>query len=199
VDGVHDQENTTELISACIRQGVSFAYTHVTYNELAKRRDAAIAALNKFSEEGSAHLTEKTLLTGKIEVREGFANQYYRYKRANLIASPEDYRLKLMTDFNLLKSKFKFEELRHNSSISEKEVDMLAKFLKEEKKARGASSYTGWASKVDAYNILLTRQKRGRNFFNFSDVKCFYLTDVTQTFLLALCPLPSVRPYTIGL
>lgn len=153
IDGVQEQANMEELIEACLHQGVEFRYTHQTYEELKRKREQAVAVLKRFNNNVN-QLVEETIVDGDIDIKEGFANQYYRYKKTGVISTPDQYELKLMAEFRKFEDIYKLSPVSSNIKIDKREVEALAQELFEEKKIRRARRYTGSAAQVDAHNIL---------------------------------------------
>ncbi|WP_380286583.1 hypothetical protein [Hymenobacter monticola] len=175
IDGVQEQANMEELVTACLHQGVEFRYTAQTYEELRRKREQAVAMLKRFNNQAS-QLVEDTLIGGDVAIQEGFANQYYRYKKVGVVATPEQYELKLMADFRRFEDLYKLRAVSRDVQVTKRDVEALSQDLFEGKKARRVLRYTGSAAQVDAYNILYVKGARAFNNTSFSDVKCFYLS-----------------------
>lgn len=175
IDGVQEQANMEELVTACLHQGVEFRYTAQTYEELRRKREQAVAMLKRFNNQAS-QLVEDTIIGGDLAIQEGFANQYYRYKKVGVVATPEQYELKLMADFRRFEDLYKLRAVNCDVQVTKRDVEALSQDLFEGKKARRVLRYTGSAAQVDAYNILYVKGARAFNNTSFSDVKCFYLS-----------------------
>lgn len=175
IDGVQEQANMEELVTACLHQGVEFRYTAQTYEELKRKREQAVAMLKRFNNQAT-QLVEDTLIGGDLAIQEGFVNQYYRYKKVGVVATPEQYELKLMADFRRFEDSYKLRPVTRDVQVTKRDVEGLSQELFEGKKARRVLRYTGSAAQVDAYNILYVRGARAFNNTSFSDVKCFYLS-----------------------
>lgn len=184
INGIQERANVEELISACLHQGVEFHYTQQTFNELTRKREQAIQVLKRFNNSANA-LVEDTIISGDINIKNDFTNQYYGYRKIGVVSTPEQYELKLLAEFRHFESIYKLKPVDTDIQIDSSNVEALSHELLEEKKSRGAFRYTGSAAQVDAYNILYVKHKRTTNNFSFSDVKCFYLsTDRTLAEIL---------------
>ena len=175
VNGVERQESIKKLIQSCIHQGIKFSYAVETYKEVKRKIDASIVDIQKGAETRSLDILQELINEDGIQVNNSFITHYAQCKIDGLIKSPEQYQYKLLADFRALEREFNLTSVAKQFNANK--ISFLQDFLFEKKKeANGYSRYTKTAAQVDAHNILLVRNIRGANNYNYSDIKSFYLT-----------------------
>ena len=187
VGGKERQESLVNLIEQCNHQGIKFYYTNESYLEFKRRVEASINDIKRATENKSIELLEDILKDDKVEFDNGFITHYAQLKLQKVVRSPDQYETKIMADFRTLCSNHNLSTITLNGTLKPREIDRLRNFLFEKKKEINQYSlYSKTAAKVDATNVLLVKNKRGNNDYNYSDIKSFYLSaDRTLNSVLA--------------
>ncbi len=187
VGGNERQASLINLIDQCNHQGIKFLYTNESYQEFKRKVDASISDIKRATENKSIELLQEMLLEDNVEFNEGFITHYAQCKIDKHVRSPEQYEIKIMSDFRILCAKHKISPLTLNGNLKARDIERMQESLyKEKKDINQYSNYTKTAAKVDATNVLSVNYIRGQNNYNYSDIKSFYLsTDRTLNGILA--------------
>lgn len=173
IGGEERKESLIKLIEACIHQGIKFKYCINTYQEVTKKIESIVVEINEGTKNQSLKILEEMVASSSFQFNNGFIIDYAQLKIQGLVKSGEQYQLKLLADLKTLLSNYKIESIK--TSFKAELVEHWQNKLFDKKKELNVY-YTKRAAKVDAVNILLVRQLRGNNDYNYSDIKSFYLT-----------------------
>ena len=187
IGGIERQNSLVNLIKSCAHQGIIFEYTPQTLQELKSKLAGSVKYLKtaeiKYDIKALGELSE----TDPQLFNEDFILHYSKLRANGTVNSPDQYELKLLSDFRTLGSELGFNLSKGNIKIEDKEKHKLSEELfKSRKSLPYGSRYTKTAANIDAFNILYVRKIRGDNNYNYADVKSFYLsTDRTLNNILS--------------
>ena len=199
IGGIERKETLIKLLKSCIHQGIIFEFTGQTYQEFQRTLSSNVKYL-KFAETkfDIKKLGELTESEGQL-INDDFITHYSKEKLQGNINNPEQYELQMLAKFRKLQEKLPVFISKDKISINQKETDKLSNYLHREKKLLPyGRNYSKTAANIDAYNILVVRNLRGNNDYNYIDVKSFYLTtDRTLNQILSKENLEDTIPETI--
>jgi hypothetical protein len=187
IGGIERQNSLVNLIKSCAHQGIIFEYTPQTLQELKSKLAGSVKYLKtaeiKYDIKALGELSE---IDPQL-FNEDFILHYSKLRANGTVNSPDQYELKLLSDFRTLGDELGFSLSKGNIKIEDKEKFKLSEELfKSRKSLPYGSRYTKTAANIDAFNILYVRKIRGDNNYNYADVKCFYLsTDRTLNNILS--------------
>lgn len=177
IGGVERQNTLINLIKSCKHQGIIFEYTPQTLGELKRTLTASVRFLK------AAEAKQDIIALGELTesdpqiFNEDFVLHYSKLRHKGLANSPDQYELKLLSDFRTLENQLGFGLRKGEILIDEREQSKLATHLfKSKKENQYSSRYTATAASIDAANIMYVRKLRGDNNYNYADVKSFYLS-----------------------
>ena len=177
IGGIERQDTLIHLLKSCNHQGITFEYTSETHQELRKTLAGSVKYLK------SAEKKYDILALGELTdsdpqlFNQDFVLHYSKLRAKGLVNNPDQYELKLLSDFRTLENQLGFGLTKGNVVIDEKEKIKLSDYLfKSKKELPYGSRYTKKAANIDSYNILFVRKIRDVNNYNYIDVKSFYLT-----------------------
>lgn len=176
VGGVERQETINKLIESCIKQGVKFEYTLSTYQELINTLESSINKISKAEQSRKIEIIQELVAEAPHFFNDDFIIQYSRLKNERKINSPEQYALELKARFKKLCSDYSIDQANHSIKLETYEIGLFANKLISERKKITSYRYSLKQARVDAFNVLYVRKRRGNNNFNYSEVKSFYLT-----------------------
>lgn len=198
IGGIERQNTLVNLIKSCNHQGIKFEYTSQTLQELKKTLAGSVKYLKvaekKYDIIALGELTE----TDPQLFNEDFVLHYSKLRAKKIVNNPDQYELKLLSDFRTLEGELGFGLTKGNINIPEKDKLKLSEFLfKSKKELPYGSRYSKTAANIDAYNILYVRKIRGDNNYNYIDVKSFYLTTDRTLNIVLSKDIGNVIPETI--
>lgn len=176
VGGIERQETINKLIESCIKQGVKFEYTFNTYQELINTLESSINKISKAEQSRKAEIIQELVAEAPHFFNDDFIIQYSRLKNERKINSPEQYALELKARFKKLCNDYNIDQANHSIKLETYEIGLFANKLISERKKITSYRYSLKQARVDAFNVLYVRKRRGNNNFNYSEVKSFYLT-----------------------
>jgi len=194
IGGEERKESTLGLLTKCLSLGIKFEYTSKTHSELTNKLDQIIRMLESNKYNGSIAILGEIVNENPDLYNDDFVIHYSKLFNQGVVQNPQQYQLKLQSDYRALLGTLKAGIVKE--APDDKEVYKLSKVLFA-KKTEYYSTYGKKASEVDAYNILVVRKKRGSNNHNFSDVKSFYLTADRSLNLIISKETESIIPDTI--
>ncbi len=177
IGGIERQNTLINLIKSCNHQGIVFEYTSQTLHELKKTLTGSVKYL-KVAEKKYDIVALGELTDDDPQLfNEDFVLHYSKLRAKGIVNNPDQYELKLLSDFKTLEGELGFNLTKSNITIPEKDKSQLCEYLfKSKKELPYGSRYTKTAANIDAFNISYVRQRRGVNNYNYVDVKSFYLT-----------------------
>jgi hypothetical protein len=198
IGGIERQNTLVNLIKSCNHQGIKFEYTSQTLQELKKTLAGSVKYLKvaekKYDIIALGELTE----TDPQLFNEDFVLHYSKLRAKKTVNNPDQYELKLLSDFRTLEGELGFGLTKGNINIPEKDKLKLSEFLfKSKKELPYGSRYSKTAANIDAYNILYVRKIRSDNNYNYIDVKSFYLTTDRTLNIVLSKDIGNVIPETI--
>lgn len=174
VDGEQRKESIISIIESCNHDGIKFKLSKVSYDEVYTNLNNRTKDIKKKTSADS----EKILfqIIDNIPVNNSFEIDYINKRKQGQVSSPNNYRLNLEKEFQKFCDKYNVE-VEPIKGIRQVELAHLQRKLCDTKhKEYGRWGYTMGAALVDAKNILHVRQVRGKNDYNYKDIKSFYLT-----------------------
>src|SRR5690606_2201651 len=106
-----------------------------------------------------------------------FITQYCRLRIEKVVNSPEQYEIEMKAKFKTLCKELNIEQANHSIKIEDSEKNLFSlSLIKKRKEINEYYRYSNNQARVDAYNVLYVRKRRGPNNYNYADVKSFYLT-----------------------
>lgn len=198
IGGLERQNTLINLIKSCNHQGITFEYTSQTLLELKKTLAGSVKYLKvaekKYDIIALGELTE----TDPQLFNEDFVLHYSKLRAKNEVKNPDQYELKLLSDFRTLESQLGFGLTKGNINILEKDKLKFSEFLfKSKKELPYGARYSKTAANIDAYNILYVRKIRNENNYNYIDVKSFYLTTDRTLNIVLSKDIGNIIPETI--
>lgn len=187
IGGIERQNSLINLIKSCAHQGIVFEYTPQTLHELKSKLAGSVKYLKtaeiKYDIKALGELSD----TDPQLFNEDFILHYSKLRANGTVNSPDQYELKLLSEFRTLEGELGFSLSKGNIKIEEKErIKLSEELFKSRKSLPYGSRYTKTAANIDAFNILYVRKIRGVNNYNYADVKSFYLsTDRTLNSILS--------------
>lgn len=176
VGGIERKETILKLIESCINQGVKFEFTLNTYQELINTLESSINKISKAEQSKKVDIIQELVADAPHFFNDDFIVQYSRLKNEKKVNSPEQYGLEMKARFKKMCVDYNLEQANHSINLEAYEIGLFAKKLISERKKITAYRYSHKQAKVDAFNVLYVRKRRGNNNFNYSEVKSFYLT-----------------------
>lgn len=176
VGGEERKQSIYDLIKICILQGITFEYTGETYQEFFKTLSGTIKFLtvadSKYDIDTLGYVIEKE----PNLIKQDFVSHYSRLKVLKKVSTPEQYELIIRSELSTIFKSLNISLAKSISQDSKKVYILSQELLNNKKELPYGLKYTEKAAKVDAYNILYVREKRGNNNYNYNDVISFYLT-----------------------
>lgn len=176
VGGLERKDTILKLIESCIKQGVKFEFTLNTYQELINTLESSINKISKAEQSKKVEIIQELVAEAPHFFNDDFIVQYSRLKNDKKVNSPEQYGLEMKARFKKLCTDYKLEQANHNIKLETYEIGLFANKLISERKKITSYRYSLKQARVDAFNVLYVRKRRGNNNFNYSEVKSFYLT-----------------------
>ncbi len=177
IGGVERQNTLKGLIKSCNHQGITFEFTPHTYQELTKTLKGSVKYLKFAEKKYDLDMLGELTETDPQIFKEDFITHYSKLKSTGQINNPDQYELKMLSNFRNLQEELSFGITKGNIILNDKEQNRLSEyFYKSKKDLPYGTKYTKTAANIDAYNILHVRKLRGENNYNYIDVKSFYLT-----------------------
>lgn len=177
IGGVERQNTLKGLVKSCNHQGITFEFTPHTYQELTKTLSGSVKYLKYAEKKYDFDMLGELTESDPHIFKDDFITHYSKLKAIGKVNNPDQYELKLLSDFRTLQQELAFGITKGNIVINDKEKSKLSDYFYQSKKDLPyGTKYTKTASNIDAYNILFVRKLRGENNYNYVDVKSFYLT-----------------------
>lgn len=177
VGGIERQETITELLKDCIKQGISFEYSHHTLLELNKKLEQCVIEIQRAEKSKKIEIVEDIFEKNSLYFNDDFITQYCRLRIERVVNSPEQYEIEMKAKFKALCIELNIQQANHNIKIEDYDKNSFSLLLiKKRKEINEYFRYSNNQAKVDAYNVLYVRKRRGQNNYNYADVKSFYLT-----------------------
>ena len=177
VGGVERQNTITQLLKDCIKQGIRFEYSHHTLLELNKKLEQCVIGIQRAEKSKKIEIVEDIFKKNPHYFNDDFITQYCRLRIEKVVNSPEQYELEMKAKFKTLCKELRVEEANHSIKIEDYEKNSFAlSLIKKRKEINEYYRYSNNQARVDAYNVLYVRKRRGSNNYNYADVKSFYLT-----------------------
>lgn len=177
VGGSERQETIKSLMLDCIKQGISFEYSHQTLFELNKKLEQCVIEIQRAEKSKKIEIVEEVLGSNPHLFNDDFITQYCQLRLKKVVNSPEQYEIEMKARFKALCKELKIEQANHKIKIEDSEKNLLAlSLIKRRKEINEYYRYSNNQARVDAYNVIYVRKARGRNNYNYADVKSFYLT-----------------------
>ncbi len=198
IGGLERQSTLVNLIKSCNHQGISFEYTSQTLQELKKTLAGSVKYL-KVAEQKYDIVALGDLTESEPQLfNEDFVLHYSKLRAKGQVNNPDQYEIRLLSDFRTLESQLGFSLTKGNIDIPEKDKRKLSDYLfKSKKELPYGSRYTKTAANIDAYNILYVRKIRSDNNYNYIDVKSFYLTTDRTLNVVLSKDIGNIIPETI--
>lgn len=177
VGGIERQTTITQLLKDCIKQGIGFEYSHHTLLELNKKLEQCVIEIQRAERSKKIEIIESVFESGPSYFNDDFITQYCRLRIEKKVNSPEQYEIEMKARFKNLCQELNIQQANHSIKIEDDEKNSFSTVLiKKRKEINEFFRYSKNQAKVDAYNILYVRKRRGQNNYNYADVKSFYLT-----------------------
>lgn len=177
VGGTERQSSIKELIQSCISQGIKFEYSHHTLLELNKKLEQCVIDIKRAETSKKISIVTEIYQQNDHYFNDDFITQYCKLRIDRQINSPEQYELRMKTNWRQLCKELGIIEANHGISIKDGTRNVFANHLIEKRKEINEYfRYSNNQARVDAYNVLYVRAKRSTNNYNYADVKSFYLT-----------------------
>ncbi len=177
VGGDGRQKALLNLIKLCVYQGIRFYYTAETYIEWRQKLQSTVQQLNKPNNKRNLLIIQELAGEKEFTFNDSFILHYANLRLKKIISSPQQYEVKLRSEFDRICKQFDIEQIDPKIAPDKGRVNFLANSFFDRKRSLNESShYTNAAAIVDATNILYVRSLRGHNNYNYTDVKSFYLT-----------------------
>lgn len=177
VGGLERQTSIKSLMIDCIKQGISFEYSHHTLLELNKKLEQCVIDIQRAEKSQKIEIVEKVLERNPHLFNDDFFTQYCKLRLDKIVRSPAQYEIEMKARFRALCKELKIELANNTIKVEDSERNFLAKSLiKRRKEINEYYKYSNNQAKVDAYNVIYVRKARGHNNYNYADVKSFYLT-----------------------
>lgn len=177
VGGVERQTTITELLKSCIKQGIKFEYSYHTLQELNKKLEQCVIDIQRAESSSKISIIEGAIERNPQYFNDDFITQYCRLRIEKTVSSPEQYEIEMKARFKSLCKDLNIAQANHNIKVEDYEKNLLAtSLIKSRKEISSYFRYTNNQAKVDAYNVMYVRKRRGSNNYNYADVKSFYLT-----------------------
>lgn len=177
VGGIERQDTIMQLLKDCIKQGISFEYSHHTLMELNKKLEQCVIEIQRAEKSKKIEIIEDVFEKTPYLFNDDFITQYCRLRIQKVVSSPEQYEIEMKAKFKVLCSELNIKQANHNIKIEDYEKNLFSlELIKKRKEINEFFRYSNNQAKVDAYNVLYVRKRRGQNNYNYADVKSFYLT-----------------------
>lgn len=177
VGGIERQNTITQLLKDCIKQGIGFEYSHHTLLELNKKLEQCVIEIQRAEKSKKIEIVEDIFEKNPHFFNDDFITQYCRLRIEKVVNSPEQYEIEMKAKFKALCKELNIEQANHSIKIEDSEKNFFSlSLIKKRKEINEYYRYSNNQAKVDAYNVLYVRKRRGPNNYNYADVKSFYLT-----------------------
>ncbi|MFC0875553.1 hypothetical protein ACE01N_03115 [Saccharicrinis sp. FJH2] len=174
VGGKERQKTVEKLLDSCTHEGIKFEVSHSTEKELNNKIEERCENLRKKSDLHSITILQK--LTEEIGLNQDFESHYAKLRVNGDVKSVNSYELYLKSKYQQLKANYNLKGESLLSKLEGIEINELTHKLFSAKKDDFSVRYTKTAAKIDAINVLYVRKLRGRNDYNYNDIRSFYLT-----------------------
>jgi hypothetical protein len=177
VGGTERQWTIKSLMLECLKQGISFEYSHQTLFELNKKLEQCVIEIQRAEKSRKIEIIEDVLEKNPHLFNDDFITQYCKLRLDKVVNSPEQYEIEMKSRFKTLCKELKIVQANNDIKIEDSEKNMLAlSLIHRRKEINEYYRYSLNQAKVDAYNVLYVKKSRGHNNYNYADVKSFYLT-----------------------
>ena len=177
VGGIERQDTITQLLKDCIKQGIGFEYSHHTLLELNKKLEQCVIEIQRAEKSKKIEIVEDVFDRNPHYFNDDFITQYCRLRSQKVVNSPEQYEIEMKARFKALCKELSIEQANHNIKVQDSERNIFSlSLIKKRKEINEFYRYSNNQAKVDAYNVIYVRKRRGHNNYNYADVKSFYLT-----------------------
>ncbi len=177
VGGEERQSTMIQLLKDCIKQGITFEFSNQTLMELNKRLEQCVIDLQRAEKARKIEIVANVLAQIPSSFNDDFITQYCKMRSVGEVSSPEQYELQMKTRFKALCEELSIGRANHGIKVEDYEVNLFSLHLKQRRsEINSYYKYSNKQAKVDAFNTLYVRKRRGGNNYNYADVKSFYLT-----------------------
>lgn len=176
VGGEERKKSLEALLKSCKYQGIKLQYSMATYKEVIRKIDNSINEIQTYSKQGSIPYLNIVVDKYGNYFNNDFLFHYCTLLNKGVIKSVRKYDLFLRSEFKRIDEELGLEKVPVKDKLDGLVLNKLSNTFYNEKKAKQIFKYSKSAAEVDAINVLQVRRIRGKNDYNYSDIKSFYLT-----------------------